>query len=175
MATFELIQSYTLTSITNGIEFDPIPQTFNHLWLSLNAKNDRANYMADDVRIIINNDANGSSNTRLYGTQNGVTQDGGVSPGQNYLALMNSTFNQNAAAFGGSNYIFYNYAGNQNPKTAFGFGGSTVSNPTAWQIGLGNYQRANSAPTTKIGVFGYSSVNGLQIGSSASLYGIKNT
>lgn len=174
MATFSLIQTYTLTSTAGAVEFDPIPQTFDHLWLAVFAKSDRPTEVADDVRVVLDNNAAGSANIRGYGAHTGVGQDGGSGSGNNYFGIMNTTTNQ-ANRFGGGNLIFLNYATSQSIKSAFTSSGSTPSSANTWQIGFGHYQKSSSSPITKIGISGHNQASGLVAGTRISLYGIKNT
>lgn len=175
MATFSLIQTYTLTSTTSIVEFDPIPQTYDHLCLMIFAKSDRVEPTADDIRLILDNNSSGSANIRLYGGTGGLGQDGGSGSAYNYVGFVNGTDGATSGRFGASYMYFLNYASSQNPKPVFASGGGSVSSDNKWQLGYSHYQKSTSSAITKIGVQGYNQVSGLVAGSVISLYGIKNT
>ncbi len=175
MATFSLIQTYRLTTLTALVEFDPIPQTFNHLWLMVNAKSNRVEPTADDIRIILDNNSTGSENIRGYGGTGGLGQDGGAGASFNYVGFINGTETTTTNRFGSSVIIFLDYATSKPEKPAFALGGGSTSSDSRWQLGFSNYHKNTSSPITKIGLQGYNQVSGLVAGSVISLYGISNT
>jgi hypothetical protein len=169
--TFNLINSRTLDSSTGNIVFSAIPQTYSDLVLRVSAKGDRASY-ADDIKILINDSSGTYSNIRLYGTSGGTGSDGGTGASLTYIGFV-AGITDMANIFGGTEFVFPNYADTNKLKSYFSTGGAPIGSTTNWQIGLSNGQNTTTAAITSITISGYNSTNVVS-GSTFFLYGLKN-
>lgn len=174
--TFVIIANYTANGNPGAIDFTSIPQTYDALALFINARSSRSSY-ADDVKMIINNNASIScNNIRGYGTAgSAISQDGGNSTSNNFIGISNALTDQQFM-FGPNEYYFPNYSNTTLKKSIVCTGGSTINNANAYQQawGAATFQTTNAI--TQITLSGYNDTSNTWIQDSTFyLYGIKNT
>lgn len=167
--TYELIQAVTVSAGTvSSIDFTSIPLTYTDLVLRLSTRQ-----QTGDIKILFNSNTNGGTTRFMYGdsTSGNVYTNSGVT---GYMGL---TSNNAALAgtFGNAEIYIPNYKNTSVYK-------NVVADFIAEDSALaGGYQFmsaatwADTVAITSINIMDYSGSGNIKQGSTAYLYGIKNT
>jgi len=174
--TYDLIQSYTLTSNTaSGITFSAIPSTYTHLVINFSGRDTRSGSYADDLRIQINGNSGSYSNARLYGAAGGTGGDGGTGVNNTYFGFV-AADTATASVFGNGTMIFPNYTSSTTKNGIQNSGANSFGATNDYQNGQGALVSPVTASITSIAISGYNAPSGtLSSGSTLFLYGLKST
>jgi hypothetical protein len=171
--TYQLIQTYQLTTTTASVTFSSIPQTYQDLIVRFTARTNTA-----DTNVNMNTIFNGATTTLYSGIQQSY-----YSSAPNYnLASGQASINQapwaaganiTTSSFAGTELYISNYTSTTWQKQVYGLAG-IVSTGTGlgWAIDSSNLWRGTSA-ISSITLTPYS--GSLLSGSNFYLYGIKNS
>jgi hypothetical protein len=168
MATYNPLQSITLTSNASSVTFSGISQDYTDLVLVSQTQQVTS---GEDLAIRFNNDST-SVYSRTYICGDGSTAHSGRSTGQSYIILDHHGTPPTSTSFGSSIVNIPNYSNTTLNKTVLNRNGSIDSSPavaTVSNVGLWRSQAA----ITSITVLCTNSSN-LKAGSTFDLYGIKS-
>ena len=162
-ATYEPIQTYTLSTAASSIDFTSIPATYTDLRVVLIGKTSSADY----YRFRLNADTTSLySITSLYGDGASVTSGRFTSSPSIYV------FNPTSTTIPTTYQIdLFSYAGSTFKTCLVSASGDKNGSGEVWRsVGL---YRSTSA-ITQINLLAYSGAVTLSAGTTATLYGIKN-
>lgn len=164
----ELIQTISLSSDTNGIEFTNIPQKYKHLYVYASLKNTGSGSWYD-YRTLINGTMTGLSNRFMYGT----TASGPVSQADaSDMILRYPTNAWNAPNHNTSTILISNYSSTSQHKGIWMEGSSLVGGGTNDNIiNISGGKWANTSAITTLKLIDIGNIT-FKANSMASLYGM---
>ena len=169
MATFKLIQAYTLSSSANTIVFDPIPQTYTDLCLFVSAYSTRGVSSVESWQIRPNNSISGTAQTRIFSypiSSPAFNSDGGSNE------LYSAWSGANASDFYNDVCIYIpNYSSTSVTKCLIVDNG-TDNDSSEWMVSHTSMRTNSTAAISSLTLSGVS--YNFQSGTSAYLYGISN-
>jgi hypothetical protein len=169
--TFTKIASYTATSGVSSFTFSSIPQTYTDLCLKISDQGSRAAFYTNTA-IKVNN-TTGVYDWKWVRNYAGTTGSF-LATNDTDLAWYGTGSGSNSSYFGNTEIYFPNYANSSYYKGALLE--NIVEQPSAdcfWVVGAYLYKSTN--PITSLVIYGSANNYTIQTGTTATLYGIKNS
>lgn len=174
--TYELISSYTVTGSSTSITFSSIPQTYKDIIIKYNLMVDFSDGYRSYAYYTTNNSGN-YNRAMIFAVDSGT----GVSSSPNtnaaipYLCGFTTAIDGNANYYGCGELTIIDYASSSYAKGAIWDAGVMSSQPTTTRaIGFGGNQIYSTGAITSI-TLRPGGAGAMQIGSRASIYGLKSS
>lgn len=170
MATFTLIEAYTVPSPTNSITLSSIPSTYTDLILETSLRTDRAD-TGDNVGLQFNSSTSGYSDRRVYGYGTGAGSDTGSSSFLRFGRI--DAANNTANTFSNGSLYIPNYAGSTYKSVSFDSVMENNSSNSYVELEAGLWSNTAAITSIKIYLVDSGALN-FVANSTVYLYGVSN-